>query len=79
MTGVQTCALPISSEMESAALFVAASHLGVRCGSDFLVIGNQEREAAGMENIIAHETEAAIQIAVEALRKLIKEDRKLSE
>ena len=30
-----------ASEMESAALFVVASHLGVRCGSDFLVVGNQ--------------------------------------
>lgn len=68
-----------ASEMESAALFVVASHLGVRCGSDFLVVGNQEREAAGMENIIVHETEAAIQIAVEALKSLIKADRKIPE
>ena len=34
-----------ASEMESAALFVVASHLRVRCGSDFLVVGNQERMA----------------------------------
>ena len=39
-----------ASEMESAALFVAASHLRVRCGSDFLVVGNQERQAAGLDN-----------------------------
>ena len=64
-----------ASEMESAALFVVASHLRVRCGSDFLVVGNQERDRAGMENMIVHDTEAAIKVAVEALRKLIQADR----
>ncbi len=64
-----------ASEMESAALFIVASHLRVRCGSNFLVIGNQERQALGMENKIVHNTEAAISVAVEAIRKLIKEDR----
>ena len=61
--------------MESATLFVVASHLRVRCGSDFLVVGNQERDRAGMENMIVHDTEAAIKVAVEALRKLIQADR----
>lgn len=65
-----------ASEMESAALFVVASHLGVRCGSDFLVVGNQERQALGMENPIVHDTEAAITVGVEALRILIEEDRR---
>ena len=60
--------------MESAALFIAASHLRVRCGSNFLVVGNQERNALGMENPIVHDTEIAIKGAVEALRNLIKED-----
>lgn len=64
-----------ASEMESAALFVAASHLRVRCGSAFLVVGNQERQAAGMDNPIVHDTEAAIKVAVAALRRLIREDR----
>ena len=61
--------------MESAALFVVASHLGVRCGSNFLVVGNQERQAAGLENPIVHDTEAAIKVGVEALRRLIAQDR----
>ena len=61
--------------MESASLVVVASHLGVRVGSTFLVVGNQEREAAGLSNPIVHDTEAAIKVAVEALRNLIKEDR----
>lgn len=64
-----------ASEMESAALFVVASYLKVRAGSDFLVIGNQERDRAGLENPIVHETEAAIQVAVEALKILIRKDR----
>ena len=58
-----------------AALFIAASHLRVRCGSNFLVVENQERNALGMENPIVHDTEAAITVAVEAIRKLIKADR----
>ena len=65
-----------ASEMESAALFVAASHLKVRCGSTFLVVGNQERNAAGLDNPIVHDTESAIKVGVEALRRLIEDDRK---
>lgn len=64
-----------ASEMESAALFVVASHLGVRCGSTFLVVANQEREAAGLDNPVVHDTEMAIKVAVDALRKLIKADK----
>lgn len=64
-----------ASEMESAALFIVASYLRVRAGSDFLVVGNQEREKAGLENPIVHDTEAAIKVAVEALRLLIRKDR----
>ena len=64
-----------ASEMESAALFITASHLRVRCGSTLLVMGNQERNALGMENPIVHDTEMAIKVGVEALRRLIKEDK----
>ena len=65
----------LASEMESAALFVVASYLRVRAGSVFLVVGNQEREKEGLENPIVHDTEAAISVAVEAIRKLIKEEK----
>ena len=65
-----------ASEMESAALFIVASARGVRAGSDFLVMGNQERVKRGMENHITHDTEGAIQVAIEALRILIREDQK---
>lgn len=64
-----------ASEMESAALFIVAAHLGVRCGSDFLVVGNQERQAAGLDNPIVHDTQAAIKVAVEAVRRLIRADK----
>lgn len=65
----------LASEMESAALFVVASYLGVRCGSEFLVVGNQEREVLGMENPIVHATEAAIEVAIQGVRNLIAADK----
>ena len=64
-----------ASEMESAALFIAALHLRVRCGSNFLVVGNQERNALVMYNPMVHDTESAIKAAVGALRRLIKADK----
>ncbi len=66
----------LASEMESAALFVVASHLKVRAGSCFLVVANQEREKLGLENPVVHDTETAICTAVEAIRALIREDEK---
>ena len=65
----------LASEMESAALFVCAASLDVRCGSCFHVIWNQEREAAGLDQKESHDVEAAIQVGVEALRLLIAQDR----
>ncbi len=65
----------IASEMESAALFIVASHLKVRVGSCFLVVANQEREKLGLENPVVHDTDMAIQVAVEAIRDLIKADK----
>ena len=65
----------LASEMESAALFTVASALGVRCGSVFHVIWNQEREAAGLDQTESHDTSAAIQVAVAALKRLIRQDR----
>ena len=66
----------LASEMESAALFIVGSALRVRVGSVFLVMANQERAKEGLENPVVHDTDAAIQVAIEALRKLIKEDQK---
>lgn len=66
----------LASEMESAALFVVASHLRVRAGSCFLVVANQEREKEGLENPVVHDTDMAVRVAVGAIRKLIEADKK---
>ncbi|MGD1822878.1 MAG: uridine phosphorylase [Pleomorphochaeta sp.] len=65
----------LASEMESAALFTVASYLGARCGSEFFVVGNQEREKLGMENPILHDTESAIKVVIQGVRNLIKMDK----
>ena len=64
----------LASEMESAALFVVASSLGVRAGACFLVMANQEREKEGLDNPVIHDTDLAVQIAVEGIRNLIHSD-----
>lgn len=66
----------LASEMESAALFVVASHLRVRAGSCFLVVANQEREKEGLENPVVHDTDMAVRIAIGAIRKMIEADKK---
>ena len=60
-----------ASEMESAALFIVASYPKVNVGSIFLVVANQEREKQGLENPVAHDTDAAIKTAVEAIKGLM--------
>ena len=65
----------LASEMESAALFTVAAARGVRCGSVFHVIWNQEREKEGLDQKESHDTSAAIQVGVEALKLLIQQDR----
>ena len=62
-----------ASEMESAALFVVAAALGVRCGSCFHVIWNQEREKAGLDCAMTEDTSAAIRAGVEAVKLLIQQ------
>ena len=58
----------LASEMESAAL-------GVRCGSCFHVIWNQEREAAGLDQEESHDLSAALEVGIEAVKLLIEADR----
>ncbi len=64
----------LASEMESAALFITGSYLRVRTGTVLLVVANQERAKKGLDNPQAHDTDSAIKVAIEALKKLIKED-----
>ena len=61
--------------MESAALFVVAAALGVRCGSCFHVVWNQEREAAGLDQKMTEDTTASVKVAVEAVKLAILMDR----
>lgn len=65
----------LASEMESAALFVVASALGCRCGSCFHVIWNQEREKAGLDQLMSEDTSKSVRTAVEALKAIILSDR----
>ena len=65
-----------ASEMESAALFVVASALGVRCGSCFHVVWNQEREKAGLYMPMTEDTSAAIKVGIEAMKQMILADTK---
>ena len=60
-----------ASEMESAALFIVAGYLHVRCGTTLLVVANQEREKQGLPNPQVHDTDLAIRSAIEAVKYLI--------
>ena len=64
-----------ASEMESAALFVVAAALGVRCGSCFHVVWNQEREKLGMFMPMTEDTSGAIRVGIEAMKRLIAADK----
>lgn len=61
----------LASEMESAALFTAAASLGVRCGSVFSVVWNQERKKQGFSEPDCHDTDRAVRVAIEAVKYLI--------
>ena len=63
-----------ASEMESAALFVVAAARGVRCGSCFHAVWNQEREKAGRERPMTEDTSGAITVGIEAMKRIIEAD-----
>ena len=62
--------------MESAALFIVGQYLRVRVGTVLIAVGNQMRAAAGLDNPLCHDTEPAIRAGVEAIRLLIKREKK---
>lgn len=66
-----------ASEMESAALFVVADALHVRCGACFHVVWNQEREKAGLFMPMTEDTSGAVRVGIKAMKKLIIFDKKL--
>lgn len=61
----------LTSEMESAALFIVGATRRVRVGSVLLVVANQTRREMGLEDIQVHDTDAAIKVAIRAIEKLI--------
>jgi uridine phosphorylase len=65
----------LASEMESATLFVVGAYRKVRVGTVLNVVANQERRKLGMEDPVNLNTEAGIEIAIEAIRGLIKTDK----
>lgn len=69
----------LASEMESAALFISGAYRRVRVGACFLCMANQEREKSGLSNDQVHDTDIPVQTAVQALRYLIKADRKYAD
>ena len=67
----------LASEMEASTLFVVGATLGVSCGAVFLSVWNQERFLAGLDTGEAevHDTEPAIRVAIEAIRRQIERKR----
>ena len=66
----------LASEMESAALYIAAQTLGMRAGCVLSVVWNQERARLGLDNPERHDSTLAIRTAVEAVRRLIAAERR---
>ena len=67
----------LASEMEASTLFTVGASLGLECGAVFLCVWNQERYLLGLDgdSAEAHDTEAAIATAIEAVRIMIAERR----
>ena len=69
----------LASEMESAALFTAAAAQGVRCGSIFHVVWNQEREKAGLDQTESTNVLLSVKACIEGLKTLILREREKEE
>ena len=66
----------LASEMESATLFIVSQILAAKAACVLNTVWNQEREAKGLDNPKSHDTAKGIEVAVEAIRQMIKKDRK---
>jgi uridine phosphorylase len=65
----------LASEMESAALYIVAQILRARAGCVLSVVWNQERRKLGLPDEDCHDTSRAIDIAIQAVRELIRKDK----
>jgi uridine phosphorylase len=66
----------LASEMEGAALFIVSAVRRLRAGAVFHCVWNQEAAKTAMPKQRKEDTSAAIKTAVEAIRILIKQDKK---
>ncbi len=62
----------LCSEMETSALYTVSSVLKLHAGAVLLVVWNQERENAGLDNKTNFDTSKEIDVAILAVKKLIK-------
>ncbi len=67
----------LASEMESDTLFIVAALRGLKVGSVFHCVWNQELAGEGMPQDRTEDTTMAIKVAVEAMGKIIKKDQAL--
>jgi uridine phosphorylase len=67
----------LASEMEASTLFTVGASLGLKTGAVFLCVWNQERYNAGLDNDDSeeHDTEKAIALAINAIKKLIADEK----
>ena len=66
----------LASEMECSTLYIVGQYLHIRVSGVLEILGNQEREKKGLENNIVLSTDGAVKCAIEALKILIKQERK---
>ena len=66
----------LASEMECAAVFAVGQVLGVRCGAVLTALWNMERSYHNMPDTMTNDSSKAIKCAVEAIRKLIAQDKR---
>ena len=67
----------VISEMESATLFIVSAIRNLRSGAVFHCVWNQEQVGCGMPVERNEDTSRAIITAVEAMRSIILQDKKL--
>ena len=65
----------LSSEMECAAIYSVGMVLGVRCGCVLTALWNMERSKQGLPDTLTDDSSRGIKCAVEAIRKLIRQDK----
>lgn len=66
----------LASEMETASLYITSSVLRLHAAAVLLVVWNQERENAGLDNTTNFDTNDAIVVAIRAIKILIRESKK---